>query len=322
MTQHPSDPSESGFASVALMVCSYQRPALLANFLTSLSQVTVPPEVTLHVVVADNNPDSHHASYIAELLQGLPFPASYGHEPETGYSNARNKALALALKTPAELLAFVDDDMTPDPDWLLGHLRSHEAFGCDVAGGAIHGRKGGPEHGRRFAHGEFCPTMGTTNVSFKRWLVDGEEGLGLRFDPRFNKTGREDKAFFSEARARGARIVFSTFPVVHDTMSGQGWREEMKNKAVVSAIMQRNAIVTMRQERGLTTAFAGALWGLTYGMKGVAGYADHAASRLLGLSVRSDRKRLSAYKNVLKTVEGFKGLSGDHVARYEIRRSL
>lgn len=322
MTQCPSDFPESGISSIALMVCSYQRPELLANFLRSLSQVNVPPGVDLHVVVADNNPESHYERYIAELLQALPFPASYGHEPETGYSNARNKALELALKTPAELLAFVDDDMAPDPDWLLGHLQSHEAFGCDVVGGAIHGRKAGHEHGRRFAHGEFCSTMGTTNVSFKRWLVDGKEGLGLRFDPRFNKTGREDKAFFSQAHAQGAGIVFSKLPVVHDTMSGKGWREELKNKAVVSAIMQRNAIVSMRQERGFPAALAGVLWGVTYGLKGVASYADHAASRLLGLSVRSDRKRLSAYKNRLKMTEGFKGLSGDYVARYEVRRSL
>jgi len=302
------------------MVCTYKRPDLLPRFLLSVEQLKIPKGINLHIAVSDNNAESHYDRYIRAALERLPFAHSYGHEPEQGYSNARNNALALALETPADLLAFSDDDMELDPGWLAGHLRSHAEFECDVIGGAIQGRMSGHAHGRRWQHGEVCPTQGAGNVSFRRWLVDGG-GLGLRFDQRFNKTGREDQVFFSEANRRGARIVFSAYPVIHDpVMGGEGWLDELLNKAAVSAIMHRNDIVRLRKEEGFLKALGATVWSIRFGIKYLLAQIDLAVSTLLGRAKRAELKRVSVCKNGRKMIEAFKGLSGDYVARSDVRR--
>lgn len=302
------------------MVCTYQRPEQLPRFLESVSGISVPDGIEFHVVVADNNPVSALETYIGPALSKLPFEYSYGHEPRGGYVRARNKALELALKTNADLYAFSDDDMELDPDWLEGHLKSHAEFGCDVVGGAIRGRMSGHAHGRRFAHGEHCKTQGTGNVSFLSRLID-PDGLALRFDMAFNKTGREDQAFFREAHAKGATIVFSKYPIVHDpSMMGEAWIEELENKAAISALMLRNDIVKIRKERGLLPAIGTAIWSLRFAVKAAISSIDHIASRLSGQRKRADRKRISAIKNKAKATQAFKGLAGDYVARNSARR--
>lgn len=310
MSEHSKPDYSEPVRNVTLMVCTYKRPELLPRFLHSVEGLKIPQGIKLHIALCDNNAESHYDRYIRAALERLPCAHSYGHEPEPGYSNARNKALALALDTPAELLAFSDDDMQLNSGWLAGHLRSHAEFGCDVVGGAIQGRMSGHAHGRRFKHGEICRTQGAGNVSFRRWLVDAD-GLGLRFDPRFNKTGREDQAFFSQAHRRGARIIFSAYPVIHDpAMSGEGWLDELLNKAAVSALMQRNDIVRLRKEKGILLAFAASLWSIRFGVKYLVAQTDRAISLLLGRNARAKLKRVSVHKNGHKMIEAFKGLRG------------
>jgi glycosyltransferase involved in cell wall biosynthesis len=306
-------------ASVTLCVCTCRRPEFFSRFTRSLETLIVPSAVTFHLSVSDNNAVSHYELYIKDLLERLPFASSYGHEPAPGYSNARNRALELALKTPAELLAFVDDDMTVDPTWLLGHLRSHEEFACDVVGGAIHGRRSRYNTGRRFAHGEVRPTIGTSNVSFKRWIA-ANDGLCLRFDPRFNASGGEDKDFFSSAHRGGARIVVSSYPIVHDSIGNQD--TNLWNKAQVSSIMHRDRIVRLRKEVGFFAGLASAIWGVRFGLKSLPVFLDYQVSLLFKNPDRALQKQISAYKNFQKMVQGFNGLRGDYVARHEVRRSF
>ena len=302
------------------MVCTYRRPDVFPKFVDSICRVRVPDDIKFHVVVADNNASSQFDAYIGAALARLPFPHSYGHEPRPGYSNARNKALALAHETAPDLLAFSDDDMELDQGWLEGHLRSHAEFDCDVVGGAIHGRSGKHKHGRRFVHGEQCKVQGAGNVSFRGWLINAD-GLALTFNSRFNKTGREDQNFFSQAYSQGAKIVFSTYPVVHDpSMEGDNWLPELMNKAEVSAIMLRNDIVRLRKEKGLLPALMVAFWSIRFGLKCLVSLAGLAINRLLGQSRKADLKRVSAHKNARKFIEAFKGLNGGMVSRGEVRR--
>jgi Glycosyl transferase family 2 len=306
-------------ASVTLCVCTCRRPEFFSQFTRSLETLIVPSVVTFNLSVSDNNIVSHYELYIRDRLERLPFASSYGHEPAPGYSNARNRALELALKRPTELLAFVDDDMTVDPTWLLGHLRSHEEFACDVVGGAVHGRPSRYDTGRRVAHGQERPTIGTSNVSFKRWIV-ADDGLRLRFDPRFNASGGEDKDFFSSAHRKGARIVVSSYPIVHDSTGNQD--ADLWNKAQVSSIMHRDRIVRLRTEVGFFAGFASAIWGVRFGIKSLPVFLDYQVSLLFKKADRALRKQISAYKNFQKMIQGFNGLRGDYIARHEVRRSF
>jgi succinoglycan biosynthesis protein ExoM len=308
--------------SLTLCVCTYNRPKLFLDCIDSIGRLAIPQGFSFRLVVADNNPESHYELYIGARLRSLPFPWSYAHEPSPGYSNARNKALELALDGPAEILAFVDDDTTVDSDWLSGHLRSYEAFACDVVEGATRRGTARESISRSFVHGAARPTARTANVSFKRWLVD-PDGAGLRFDPRFNQTGHEDQAFFSAAHRAGAEIVFSGLPIVSDWF-GEHWPQdvELMNKAFVAAIAYRNKVTRLRKERSFAAGLAAALWGVWFGLKSVPAYLDYRASRAFNAPHRADRKRANAYKNFHKMIQGFRGLRGDYVARQTIRRSF
>jgi len=307
-------------SSLTLMVCTYRRPETFPKFIESVCRVRVPEGIRFHVAVADNNSSSQLEAYIGEALAKLPFPYFYGHEPEPGYSNARNMALILAADSETDLLAFSDDDMVLDEGWLEGHLRSHAEFDCDVVGGAIHGRDGKHEHGRRFAHGEQCNVQGAGNVSFRRWLVSAD-GLALTFNQIFNKTGREDQDFFSQAHTQGAKIVFSAYPVVHDpSMEGDNWLPELMNKSEVSAIMLHNDIVQMRKEKGFLSALLAACWSARFGLKYLVSLCGIAIHKAFGKSRKADLKRVSAHKNGRKFIEAFKALNGEMVSRGDVRR--
>jgi len=250
------------------------------------------------------------------LLAALPFPSLYGHEPLPGYSNACNKALSLALQAQVEVIGFVDDDLTLDPDWLTGLLQSYAEFPADVIGGAVD--PGGSIHRRWLTHGKLCDFMGTRNVSFRRWLVD-EAGAALSLDPRFNQTGGEDQDFFAKAVASGAKNVYSCHPLVHDTsLSGTPLEEELTNKARTSSAMERNRVVRLRAERRMASRPSYRALGR---MKAIASYVDSAVSRLVGNKEPTTAKKFSGEKNLANFIEGFRDLAGDIVARYDVHCS-
>jgi glycosyltransferase involved in cell wall biosynthesis len=104
----PPDPSVPA-PSVTVVVCTRDRPGLLARCLDGLAVQVPPPE---EVLVVDNAPsDDATAKLAAE--RGV----RYVEEPCPGLDFARNRALREAA---GEVLAFVDDDVVPDPGWLEG----------------------------------------------------------------------------------------------------------------------------------------------------------------------------------------------------------
>ena len=95
--------------SVTVVVCTRDRPELLARCLEGLAAQVPPPA---EVLVVDNAPsDDRTAKLAAES------GARYVEEPCPGLDFARNRALREAS---GEVLAFVDDDVVPDVGWLEG----------------------------------------------------------------------------------------------------------------------------------------------------------------------------------------------------------
>lgn len=302
-------------ASAALMVCTYRRPETFAKLMASVAALEVPAGLRLTIVVADNNPESQRAAYVEPGMRGISWPLVYGHEPVAGYSNARNKAIELAMGVDAEALLFVDDDMILDPGWLAAHLRSLEAFGCDVVNGRIWGVR------ERFPHGARLAKCGAGNVSFRRRIVDAA-ALGLRFDPAFNKTGTEDQAFFRAATAKGADIRQSDWPLIYNYYGrAEMPEEEVINKMLVTASMHQNEVARVRAEKGVAQAVLSASRGLIYGLKSAGLTVLGASQRAIGAGNQARRTELSAKKELLKMRGRFAGISGAVVSRQDVRRS-
>ena len=67
--------------------------------------------------IVDNDPQSSAQDVVHNFSSELPFTLVYVQEKQPGIPSARNRALAEACDS--EYLAFVDDDETVDPDWLV-----------------------------------------------------------------------------------------------------------------------------------------------------------------------------------------------------------
>lgn len=303
-------------ASAALLVCTFRRPESFGKLIESVARLELPEGLAFSLVIADNNPEPAWDSYIKPAVADLPWPVHYGHEAEAGYSNARNKALAVALaETTAEVFLFVDDDMILDPGWLREHLRSHVELDAEVVNGRIYGVR------ERFPHGAKLEKCGAGNVSFNRRLVDAS-GLGLRFDPTFNKLGMEDQAFFRAATAKGVVIKQSDFPLIYNYYGATAVpEEEVINKMHTTASMHHNDVALARQRHGFLVAAAMASKGLVFGAKGAGLALESRLYRLLGRQERARKQQLSSQKEFLKMRGRFGGISGEIISRQDVRRS-
>jgi glycosyltransferase involved in cell wall biosynthesis len=106
--------------TVSVVVCTHawRRAGQVLDCVASIQANSVPPREL--VVVVDANPALR--DHLAGVLpEGVILLDSDGH----GVSEARNTGLA---KVGADLVAFIDDDATAEPDWLAELLRGFSSL--------------------------------------------------------------------------------------------------------------------------------------------------------------------------------------------------
>jgi glycosyltransferase involved in cell wall biosynthesis len=118
---------------VSACICTYNRKERLGDALASLAQVRLPAGVGFEVVVVDNNSSDGTAETVADATaEG--FSYRYVMEPRQGLSHARNRAIAEAR---GRLIAFLDDDVVVEKDWLQKLVL---AFSVEPMPAAVGGR--------------------------------------------------------------------------------------------------------------------------------------------------------------------------------------
>lgn len=222
------------FSRVSVCAATFRRPAGLERLLRALGELrfTKSPRPELEVVIVDNDPDASARALCERLAGELPWPLRYAHEPRRGISFARNRALGEAADH-ARLVAFIDDDEVPEPNWLDELLHVRERFSADVVTGPVipYFEGGQPpawvEQGGFFDHprhqtGQTVPYAATNNVLFDlRVLRDVEPA----FDTRYALTGGEDVHFFLRVARAGYRMVWA------DEARVQDWIPESRTRA-------------------------------------------------------------------------------------------
>ena len=117
---------------VSVVIATRNRSVLLGRTLRALASQRWPSEQT-DIIVADNgSTDDTRAVVDGCAADGLPVRYVFAAEP--GKSHAVNLALRL---TRGELIAFTDDDVQPDPDWLAGLVRAIRETDADYVAGRI-----------------------------------------------------------------------------------------------------------------------------------------------------------------------------------------
>src|SRR4051794_2487045 len=121
----------TGDPRVTVIVPTFRRP-ILARTLAGLARQDPPFEFELIVVDNDATPSAkelveRHSAVVRGAVR-------YLHEPRSGSSYARNTAIADAR---APVIAWVDDDMEPQPDWLANLVAPILAGTADGTGGRV-----------------------------------------------------------------------------------------------------------------------------------------------------------------------------------------
>ncbi|MCZ2829865.1 glycosyltransferase [Modestobacter sp. VKM Ac-2986] len=107
-------------ALVSVVVCTRNRSGILVDCLDRLRALTHPH---LEVIVVDNAPTDDSTRRVVQAVADVDARFRYVLEPRPGLSCARNRGLEEAR---GEYLAYTDDDVAVDADWVQGLLRGFQ----------------------------------------------------------------------------------------------------------------------------------------------------------------------------------------------------
>ena len=199
-------------------VATHGRSEYLKLCLASLTHLQLPENISVHLVLVDNN-DVPQAESILNSIE-FPFQIHYFHEAERGIVYARNRILDEAEVLKADYLAFIDDDETAEGNWLILAMSSLSKKYSIVTGPCLFLFEIPSKwisHSRIFTSkpldsGQHSGTASTRNVVMKMDLIT--EGK-LRFEKKLNWVGGSDTYFFIQARALGYMTCWNNqMPVV------------------------------------------------------------------------------------------------------------
>lgn len=101
---------------IAVILCTFNRCQSLARALTSLGECCTPLSMQWKVLVVDNNSTDETRRVVEEFARRFEGRFEYLFQPRQGKSHALNLGVETA---DAEILAFVDDDVQVDSQWLV-----------------------------------------------------------------------------------------------------------------------------------------------------------------------------------------------------------
>jgi glycosyltransferase involved in cell wall biosynthesis len=119
---------------ISVIIATHNRSDMLAVALESLAQMTVPPNYEWEVLIVDNNSEDSTRAVAESLVAKYAERFRYIFESRQGKSFALNSGIASAR---GDILAFTDDDITVDPNWIVELCATMESFDCAGVGGKI-----------------------------------------------------------------------------------------------------------------------------------------------------------------------------------------
>lgn len=120
---------------ISIIMCTYDRSEDLSKALNSLACLEVRDGWNYTVQVVDNSPDGRMKDVVSEVMAKWPAgKLIYQREPKRGKGHAMNAGIAAAA---GDIIAFTDDDVIVDPQWLVETIRCFETTQCDGVGGRV-----------------------------------------------------------------------------------------------------------------------------------------------------------------------------------------
>lgn len=227
MTAHVDPAQVTHAIDVLICVCTYNRPDQLRRLLFTIADTIGPgsPLGRVDVLVVDDGTRGPAEPVVAEASERFAGTIHYHHVGSSNVATARNTALELGTAM-APWLVFIDDDCTPDPEWLNNLAEVQQRTDADIVTGHVSYTT--PPDAPRWLHDQpFCdfttyvdgqePTFGTTANAYvrSRFLLK----TGVRFRQSLGDTGGEDMTFFDDVRKAGGRLRYSAKSVVYEELA-------------------------------------------------------------------------------------------------------
>lgn len=203
-------------SEVAVLIPTYKRPQMLKRALAAVESQRV--DTSVSILVADNDCDRREGQAVVDSLikSGYRVPISAFLVPERGISHVRNALIAKALEIEnLHFIAFMDDDQTPDEEWLAELLAMQRKTGAEVVSSAIYPAFEVQPPGwlaQCRAFNRDVTTNGTSDSLFSTGGVLLALTLTRRmplpwFDSAYNATGGEDTDFAARLKRRGTSFA-------------------------------------------------------------------------------------------------------------------
>ena len=119
---------------VSVIVCTYNRCALVRESILSLLEQDIAKN-SYEIIVVDNNSTDNTKYVVEEISKGEMPVLKYIKEDRQGLSYARNRG---AREASGEIVAYIDDDAIAEKGWLKGLLDVYRNFpDAGIVGGRI-----------------------------------------------------------------------------------------------------------------------------------------------------------------------------------------
>lgn len=220
---------------ICVGVITRNRRQMLGELLRSFTEMRAPEGCSVLFALVENDAQKSLEDLLP-ILDGR--DVIYEIEPRPGIPVARNKVLEISLRENCDYTAFVDDDETVDPGWLVNLFsdlttRSLDLVGGPVrlqpvgAGASLHNRmiwKGlvtrNARIERRAAARRASGEDGRVTVVTSNWLIDNRflRETGITFDEALGMSGGSDTAFFKRARTLEAKTGWAPEALVFEEM--------------------------------------------------------------------------------------------------------
>lgn len=223
-------------AQIDVLVCTYKRNKLLIEALDGIERAAIKVG-RVRIIVVDNEGQRGAEGPVREWAERANVEVLYLSQPRQNISLTRNMALDHAT---APWIAFLDDDETPDPDWLANLVAAAERYEADVVFGPVisvfdgeapkWAKEGKVFQRRRYASGSEMPVRAacTGNLMMRGSRFARDQ---FRFDPELGLSGGEDSEFFGRLSRAGYRLVWTDDAPVYEGVP--------KTRTTISWIVKR-----------------------------------------------------------------------------------
>jgi glycosyltransferase involved in cell wall biosynthesis len=215
---------------ITVLLCTYNRSKDLAAALKSAVASVLPGSVQWEILVVDNNSNDRTREVAADFCNRYSSRIRYLFEPRQGKSHALNSGIRAAH---GNILAFMDDDVRVEPDWLRNLTAPLQDGEWAGSGGRVI-----PEWSRPAPRwlspqawyaagplvkfdlgdkpGELSEPPFGTNMAFRKSVFEKHGDFLLELGPRPGSEIRnEDTEFGARVLAAGERLRYEPSAIVY-----------------------------------------------------------------------------------------------------------